>query len=33
MPTTDTQIEAMRALCQALDANPHIKAAHVDDWG
>lgn len=33
MPTTATQIEAVRALCQALEANPDIKAAHVDDWG
>ena len=33
MTTTETQIEAMRALCLSLEANPDIKAAHVDDWG
>jgi hypothetical protein len=33
MTTPDSQVEAMRGLCEKLKAHPAIKDAYVDDWG
>lgn len=33
MPTTQSQIEEMKAMATRLAADPSIKFAYVDDWG
>lgn len=33
MPTTQSQIEEMKAMAKRLAADPSIKFAYIDDWG
>ncbi len=33
MPTTQSQIEEMKAMAKRLAADPLIKSAYIDDWG